>query len=299
MCYDLTDSKKYIISEHKDGKAPREISKEFECSSNTIRSRLKEWNSYKPASKNENWSYSEDTLKSRVSKDELRKILENNNIQKAAENYDVTAATISKVAKHYDLKHLIRNYNNEVTESKVINLYCLEDLCMAEISRKLQCSVSPIRRILKENDVAIESAKEVNKKRRFRKINHKKNSEENNAFYGKSHTRETKNQMRKSAIKRLKRQKGQIKPNYNPKACKLIEEYGDKHGYDFQHAENGGEYHIKNLGYWVDGYDEEQNIVIEVDEPHHFKSGELRERDKRRQREIEEHLNCKFIRLQI
>ena len=92
----------------------------------------------------------------------------------------------------------------------------------------------------------------------------------------------------------------QINPNYNPAGCKLIDAYGEQNGYTFQHAENGGEFHIKELGYWVDGYDEGRNTIIEVDEAHHFDSdGNLTERDIRRQTEIVEYLGCDFIRIKI
>jgi len=42
---------------------------------------------------------------------------------------------------------------------------------------------------------------------------------------------------------------GQMAPNYNPTACQLIDKYGKDYGYNFQHAETGGEFHIKELGY--------------------------------------------------
>ena len=102
--------------------------------------------------------------------------------------------------------------------------------------------------------------------------------------------------MRLAAIARMERNMGQVRPNYNPEACRLIEEYGKKHGYNFQHAENGGEFHIKELGYFVDGYDVEQNVVIEYDEPHHARQ---KEKDTQRQQEIIELLKCKFIRIKI
>ena len=64
------------------------------------------------------------------------------------------------------------------------------------------------------------------------------------------------------------------------------------------HAENGGEYHIKELGYWVDGYSPTKNIVIEYDEEYHFtKNGRYRKKDIQRQLEIEKFLNCIFIRI--
>ena len=113
---------------------------------------------------------------------------------------------------------------------------------------------------------------------------------------GKTHTEETKRKLRLTAIARIERNRGQVMPNYNPVACKLIEEYGREHGYNFQHAENGGEFHIKLLGYFVDGYDVEQNVVIEVDESYHRRQ---REKDKQRQQEITEHMDCEFIRIRI
>ncbi len=61
---------------------------------------------------------------------------------------------------------------------------------------------------------------------------------------------------------------------------------------------NGGEYYIKELGYWVGGYDKEKNIVLEIDEKHHFYLyGNRKEKDTRRQKEIENYLNCQFIRI--
>lgn len=109
---------------------------------------------------------------------------------------------------------------------------------------------------------------------------------------GKRHSAETLLKMRLSHLSRIERNFGQVMPNYNPEACKLIEEYGKEHGFNFQHAENGGEFYIKELGYWVDGYDKEKNIVIEFYEPWHTKQ---QERDLIRQQEITSHLGCEFI----
>ena len=108
---------------------------------------------------------------------------------------------------------------------------------------------------------------------------------------------------RLAAIKNIKKRMkngGQLTPGYNINACNVIDDYGKKHGYNFQHAENGGEYYIRELGYWVDGYDKEKNIVIEIDECHHYdKFGNLSERDLDRQNEIEKYLDCRFVRLKI
>jgi hypothetical protein len=118
----------------------------------------------------------------------------------------------------------------------------------------------------------------------------------NNPHYGYKHSAETK---RKQRIRRLEslNEKRPCYPGYNKIACNRIDEYGQKYGYNFQHAENGGEYFIEHLGYFVDGYDKEKNTVIEYDEKHHFKNKKLREKDINRQKEIEEYLKCKFIRI--
>lgn len=95
-------------------------------------------------------------------------------------------------------------------------------------------------------------------------------------------------------IEKIKRDYGidQIIPAFNPSACKIIEKYGEQNGYKFQHALNGGEFYIENLGYWVDGYDKEQNTVIEYHERRHKYQTE---RDENRKKQIIDHLNCNFI----
>ena len=108
---------------------------------------------------------------------------------------------------------------------------------------------------------------------------------------------ETKRKMRISFINRMKKRFGNFPIRSNPNACKFIDEIGNKLGYNFQHAANIGEYHIKHLGYFVDGYDKDKNVVIEYDEPkHYYKNGKLRNKDIVRMTEIKNHLNCKFIR---
>lgn len=117
-------------------------------------------------------------------------------------------------------------------------------------------------------------------------------------FTNKKHTIETKLKMRLSALEKIEQCNGQLSPRYNKNSIKIIEEYGKLHGYNFKHAENGGEYYIKELGYWLDGYDPINNIAIEIDEKHHFNSnGSLKTRDIIRENEIINLLKCKFIRI--
>jgi hypothetical protein len=107
------------------------------------------------------------------------------------------------------------------------------------------------------------------------------------------HSEETRKNMRLAALKR----NGVTFPNYNSVACGIINNYNKKYGFNFQHAENGGEVCID--GYWPDGVDEKRKIIIEVDEKHHFDvNGKLRQKDIQRQGYLED-LGYKFIRIKI
>jgi hypothetical protein len=119
------------------------------------------------------------------------------------------------------------------------------------------------------------------------------------SFFGKKHTNITKNKMRVSTLKYIQSLKGKAVPRYNHNSIVEIEKVAKKLGItDLQHAENGGEYYIKELGYFVDGYSKEKNIVIEYDEKHHFdENGQLKQKDLIRQFEIEKLLSCNFIRV--
>jgi len=102
--------------------------------------------------------------------------------------------------------------------------------------------------------------------------------------------------MRIATIKRISESKfngNQFYPNYNPYSISIIEQKANELGItDLQHAENGGEYHIKELGYFVDGYSKEKNMVIEFYEKFHEKN---MNKDLQRQKEIMNLLKCEFI----
>lgn len=108
---------------------------------------------------------------------------------------------------------------------------------------------------------------------------------------------ETRQIHRLNMVKRLKATYKKFHPPYNKNACVYFDKLMVENNIHIQHALNGGEYHIKELGYWVDGYDTENNTVYEYDEKHHFKNGKLKNKDIIRQQQITDHLNCKFIRI--
>lgn len=110
---------------------------------------------------------------------------------------------------------------------------------------------------------------------------------------GKPKSDEYKLKLRCAKIKDLQSKFGkQLGPNYNTTACKLFEDINQKFGLAGAHAENGGEFTV--AGYWLDFYDPIANLAIEYDElSHKYK----KERDIKKQNEVVNKLNCKFIRI--
>lgn len=113
---------------------------------------------------------------------------------------------------------------------------------------------------------------------------------------GRVFTDEHKKNLRLSTIeyinKKLILSGGKIVPHFNIFACKLFDDIALLTNTNIQHALNGGEYFIADLGYWVDGFDKENNIVYEYYEKEHQKKTQ---KDTQREFEIKEKLNCKFI----
>lgn len=82
-------------------------------------------------------------------------------------------------------------------------------------------------------------------------------------------------------------------PRYDVESIAVLNTFAQKHGLNLQHAEQGGEVYIKSLGYWLDGYDRERNVVVEIDEPSHFcKELSLLPRDIKRHQQICKELHC-------
>ena len=117
-------------------------------------------------------------------------------------------------------------------------------------------------------------------------------------FYwtGRKHTDETKDKIRKSATDYFVKHVN-ARPRYNKTACLFIDKLNEKYNWNLVHAESGGEKYIS--GYYVDGYDEENNIVFEYDEKKHYidvYNNILKQKDIDRQNIIIEKLGCKFLR---
>lgn len=112
-----------------------------------------------------------------------------------------------------------------------------------------------------------------------------------------SKRQDVRNKMRLNRINDLKSKYKNVGPNYNINACKYFDAINEELGWNLQHALNGGEFYIKELGYWVDAYDKNKNIVVEYDEPKHFNvDGSLKQKDVHRMINIINLLNCEFWR---
>lgn len=110
--------------------------------------------------------------------------------------------------------------------------------------------------------------------------------------YRKPHSEETKDKLRLAFIRN-----GSIYPSYNKESCLYFEWLNKKNGWNGKYALNGGEYFIKELGYWVDYYEPKYNVVVEWDEKRHYNpDGSLKEKDVIRMKRIKTYLQCEFFR---
>ena len=124
-----------------------------------------------------------------------------------------------------------------------------------------------------------------------------KSGERIHNWKGRHHSEETKRKIRQSTVKYLINVKSS-RPRYNKKSIAFFDKLSKERGWNLQHAENGGEFYT-GIGYFVDAYDNQRNIVVEYDEKVHYVDVEnnvLREKDLKRQKEIIEHLHCEYWR---
>ena len=118
---------------------------------------------------------------------------------------------------------------------------------------------------------------------------------EANPLYGTSRPSEVVAKIRLSHIERRNKLTGQIVPGYNSDACKFFDFLNFHLGWQGFYAENGGEFYIEELGYWVDYYEKNINLIVEWYEEHHYRGGKVRDKDVRRREDIINKLGCAFI----
>ena len=127
-----------------------------------------------------------------------------------------------------------------------------------------------------------------------------KNAQNNSnyGFKGKKHTKETRKNMRLTAIKRIEKNNGKMFPNFNKSSIGFFKSFDRENNTNGLYGQQ--EFHIKELGYWLDYFNSDLKLIIEWDEKHHFDlKGNLREKDVQRQNEIMDKFpDYLFIRLE-
>jgi len=123
----------------------------------------------------------------------------------------------------------------------------------------------------------------------------------NNPNYGKKRLPELIKKMRLRRLKEISEKKfegNQVIPSYNSNACKFFAKFDQENNTDGMYATNGGEYQIKELGYFPDYFNSDLKLIMEWDEKHHYRNNQLKEKDIKRQKEIENLFpSFKFVRI--
>lgn len=118
-----------------------------------------------------------------------------------------------------------------------------------------------------------------------------------NPFSGKKHSEESRRKMRLAAIERIKqRSSNGFLNNVNPKETEYFSKLEKEKGWDGFYYGKNQQHILEGLGYFLDYYEPNLNIVVEYDEPRHYVGGQLREKDVKRMNEIKKNLQCKFFR---
>jgi hypothetical protein len=103
--------------------------------------------------------------------------------------------------------------------------------------------------------------------------------------------------MRAIAVKRImERSSYGFINNVNPKETVYFTQLEKENGWNGFFYGKNNQYIVENLGYFLDYYEPNLNIVIEYDEPRHYINGNLKDKDVKRMNEIKQHLKCKFFR---
>jgi len=121
---------------------------------------------------------------------------------------------------------------------------------------------------------------------------------EQNPFYGKKHTEKTRKKMRLAMCKKIvqkNKETGQI-ANVNPNETKYFTKLDVEMEWNGIFYGKSSEQHLLDIGYFVDYYEPTLNIVVEYDEPRHYRCGKLRSRDVERMNNIKIDLGCRFLR---
>ncbi len=109
---------------------------------------------------------------------------------------------------------------------------------------------------------------------------------------GHTYSDKTKQKMRVAAIEYIKNTRGSISPNVGRYEKQILDALQDRLGFSIKR-----QFYIN--GYFLDGYCQEINLAIEIDEEGHYKNNILNNRDLNKQNNIINSLNCNFLRIRV
>jgi len=106
---------------------------------------------------------------------------------------------------------------------------------------------------------------------------------------GRKSPEDVKRKVRIARVKSIALNYGACWPSYNPRACEFFKSFDEQNQTKGQYAMyGGGEFYIKELGYYPDYFNDELKLIIEYDEPRHYDDqGNLQEKDVIRQSQIQ------------
>jgi hypothetical protein len=196
-----------------------------------------------------------------------------------------TEETKQKISKKHKGKTLTEDHKKNLSEANKGQSISIET------RHKKRDSMKPYaekRRLsLLENKIHL-GKPHTEKSKKKMSVSHKKN-----------YTEEMRKNARLTRIKIIEENNGVIFPSYNKKACEWFKDFDNKNNTNGMYATNGGEFYIKELGYWVDYINFDLKLIMEWDEENpHYINGELSIKDKLRQKEIQNFLpDFKFDRI--
>ncbi len=110
----------------------------------------------------------------------------------------------------------------------------------------------------------------------------------NEVIKGTSYSNATKQKIRSARINSLNIDDESAFPGYNKMACEYFRQFDDDNDTSGQYAVyGGGEFEIKELGYYPDYINFDLKLIMEFDEENYYKNNQLHKDDVQRQKKIQ------------
>ena len=232
----------------------------------------------------------------KITKNKLISFLKKTNYNRtlAAKHFKCSKGHINKLIKEFEIKYNVEKKRRENISKKLKNHRSWSKGRKWTKNQKDNLSKIIIER--KNRDGFINSP-EARKKRgeATKGENHFAFGKTYEEIYGVKKANKIKTKQRKKMLNNLAKRKVKVMPFFNQKACEFFKSLNDRFDLEGYYAENGGEFHIKELGYFVDYYEPNLNLVIEWNEEKHYDVNKLNDKHLKRQRQIKNKLGCMFV----